>query len=218
MKRRLLFATWFLMFVLALGSIGFVAQGLMRDLYTGDPVARLDLHTPDGWKSVPFRVWGYGVYSLYISSVNHDRARVGRRFDGAFAVRIKAPSGRTVFERTYGPGTLDHRIPLNYGDNQLETITLDDWPLRRWDLQVQIVDGDPKFQTSITQLKLRKQRYDPGMGGLMNYAMILPAGLFLLLALGCSIPLARDRGWGGKVPLALSAVTGLGLLLLIGGI
>lgn len=218
MKRQVLFVTWLLMFLLALGSIGFVAQGLMRDFYTGDPVATVDLRMPAAWKTVPFRVWGPGVYDLYISSVNHDSAQVGRRFHGTLAVRIKAPSSTTVFERMYGADTLDHRIPLNYGDNRLATITLDDRPWRRWELQVRVVDGDPKFQPSITQVKLRKQRYDPGMGGLMNYAMILPAGVFMLLALGFSIPLANVSGWVNKVPLTLSAIIGLGALFLIVGI
>lgn len=218
MKRQLLFATWLLMFLLALGSAAFVAQGLIRDVYTGDPVARVDLREATDWQTVPFRLWGHGVHRLYISSVNHDPSRVGHRFDGAISVRIRDPGGTTVFERTYIPSSLDHSVPLNYGNTELATIELDDWPLRRWSLLVRVDQGDPQFQSSITQVMLRKQRDDPGMGGLMNYAMILPSGVFQLLALGFSIPFARGSSRKSKIPLVLSAMLGLGSLLLLSGI
>lgn len=218
MKHRIIFVVWTLFFLLALCGLSFVAQGLVRDFYTGDPIARIKPRSPADWQTVRFRVWGHGVYALYIESVNHDEFAVGRRFGGTLAVRVIDPSGASVFERTFTADALNHRVPLNFASTEMATITLDDWPLRRWGFQVRVVEGDSQFKTAMTRVRLRKQRYDPGMGGLMNYAMIVPTGVFILITLALSIPLARAGHRGGKLPLALSASTVLAFLILISGV
>lgn len=212
MKRRLLLLFWGLSFLLALGSGAIFIQGLMRDYYTGDPVVRFDPGRKTGWIASSFRVWGQGSYALRISSVNHNPDFVGRLLESEFEVMITDPEEKTVLRKTYRPGSIEHRVPSNYGDTLLETLELNDWPNRSWRLQVRVTKGDPDFVTSQTQLKLRKQRYDPGMGGLLNYAMLVPAGLFLVVAIILSSLLAAG---GTFTPLVLTAVASSAFLFIL---
>ena len=212
MKRRVLLLFWSLSFLLAVGSSAIFIQGLMRDYYTGDPVVRFDPRQQTDWVTDSFRVWVQGSYALRISSVNHNPDPVGRLLEGEFEVMITDPHGKTVLRKTYRPGSIEHRVPNNYGDTLLETLELNDWPLRSWKLQVRVTKADPNFVTTQTEMKLRKQRYDPGMGGLMNYAMIVPAGVFLLLSLVLSLLLSRS---GMVIPLYITAASSLIFLILI---
>jgi hypothetical protein len=212
MKRRILLTIWGLFFVLAWGCLAVFAQGLMRDHYTGDPVAKIDPQVRTDWISVPFHVWGKGSYDLRISSVNHDPVPVGRLFEGKMQVRIKDPDGRLVFEKLYEAGMTSHRVPNNYGDSQLALISLNAWPLRSWRLEVRVTEGDPAFTTTQTDIRLRKQRDDPGMGGLMNYAMIVPGTIFLLLAFFLSLPLLQS---GNRWPLITTATMSIAFIALI---
>jgi hypothetical protein len=211
--RRTLLIIWGLIFFLAMGCLFLIAQGLIRDFYTGDPVAGIDPQISSDWTAVPFRLWGKGSYDLQISSVNHEPSSVGRLFRGEMQVRVKDPHERVVFERTYNAGVINHRVPNNYSDNQLASMVLDDWPLRQWRLEVRVTEGDPNFVTTgKTEVRLRKQRYDPGMGGLMNYAMMLPGGVLLLIALFISVFLARG---GSRWPLVATATSCIAFLVLL---
>jgi hypothetical protein len=205
-KRRVLWVVWGLSFGLGLVCLGVFMQGLIRDSDAGDAIIRVNFASPAGWVSAPFRVWGEGTYHLRISSVNHDPQFTGRPLDAEFEVQVIAPDGNAVLRQTYGAGATGHRVPDNYGDRRLATLDLNDWPLRRGELRVGVLKPDPNFITGQTELRLRKERYDPGMGGLINYVMVIPAGIFLLIALGVSFLLARA---GSRAPL-ISTLVALG--------
>ena len=200
--RTALWVAWATFFTLGLVCLGVFMQGVLRDTHAGDPVIRVDFTSRPTSASVPFRVWGSATYALMLSSVNHDPQHVGTSLEGEFEVLILGPNENAVFRQRYAAGTTGHSVPSNYGDKTLTTIQLNDWPLRSWKLQVKLDRPDPKFRTVLTEVKLRKQRYDPGMGGLMNYAMMLPAAVFLALALGTSLALVKRS----KVPVALTCV------------
>ena len=212
MKRRVLLSLWCLTFVLALGSSAIFVRGLIRDYYTGDAVVRFDPGQQTDWTSDSFRVWGQGSYALRLSSVNHDPVPVGRRLASRFEVLISNPHGKTVLQKTYGPDSIEHRVPDNYADTLLETLELNDWPLRSWRLQLRVINADPNFKTSRTELRLRKQRYDPGMGGLANYVMIVPAAVLLLVSFILALFLARA---GTSIPLYITAAGSLAFIVLL---
>jgi hypothetical protein len=144
--------------------------------------------------------------------VNHDPASVGRPFGGALEVRIIDPDDRITFERNYPAGSTEHRVPMNYGDKLLEEFVLESRPLRSWRLQVRVADGDPDFVTARTEISLRKQRYDPGMGGLVNYVMIVPAGIFLFVALLFALPLGKA---GNPYPLIATVLASVAFLIFL---
>jgi hypothetical protein len=210
--RRIAWAGWSVSLLLAVACFAVFVQGLARDLRVGEPVITLDPRAESDWRSASFRVWGRGSYTLRISSVNHDPRTVGRLFGGELEVRITAPEGRSWLHRAFPAGSTGHRVPDNYGDAALETLMLDDWPLRAWQLSVRVTKADPDFVAGRTQLALRKRRYDPGMGGMMNYAMIVPGAVFLLLALALSLVLARG---GARTPLIVTALAAAAVLVLV---
>jgi hypothetical protein len=94
-------------------------------------------------------------------------------------------------------------LPSNYGDSKLGTLEIDDWPFQKWVLKARVLKPDSRFTTAYTELKLWKNRYDPGMGGLVNYVMIIPAGVCLMLAFITSLALAAH---GSKLPLFATLV------------
>jgi hypothetical protein len=137
---------------------------------------------------------------------------VGRSLGAEFEVEIADPDGKPVWQQAFSAGATGHRVPSNYGDVRLATMDLDGSPLRPWTMRMKILAPDPMFKTTQTQLKLYKRQYDPGMGGLMNYVMMIPAALFFLLALALSLPLARG---GSRAPLILTAIGAVGFLWLL---
>ena len=204
---------WGLAFALSLTCAGVFVHGLVRDARPFDPEIRLDVGTASGWESAPFRVWGDETYSLLIRSVNHDAALVGRPLMAGLEIRVLKPDGEPVLHRSYGPGETGHEIPDNYGDVRLATLSLSDWPLRAWDLQVRVTEPDPRFLTVSTDVELYEQRPLVGMGGLISYAMIFPSGAFRLLSLGLAVPLARS---GSRWPLVVTGASAILFLLAVG--
>jgi hypothetical protein len=209
---RTLYVAWAATFALAALCFAILIQGVIRDLRVGEPVIALDLRVPSDWRSQPFRVLGQGTYTLHLSSVNHDPKPVGRPLESALDVVVLDPDGRPVLQKSYPAGATGHRVPNNYGDVALETLTLDGWPLRSWQLRVRVASADPNFVTGQTHIALRKQRYDPGMGGLMNYAMIVPGVIFLVIAFVLTVPLARA---GVRLPLIVTATAALAMLVVV---
>lgn len=208
-KRKLLWAAWVVSFVLALAAIVIFVQGILRDTRAGEPVVHIDLASPSDWRSTPFRIWGQGKFRLFISSVNHDPQFLGAPLAGNFEVAIDDPDGKVFFQELYAAGSTDHSLPNNYGDSLLRTFEIDDSPWRQWTLKARVLKPDPRFRTAHTELKLWKERYDPGMGGLINYVMIIPAGIFLLIAFVTAAALAAG---GPKTPLVLSVMLAVPLL------
>lgn len=210
-RNRILLGSWTILFVSALACAAIVVQGVLRDTRYGEPVQRLELSADTDWLATPFRVWGAGQHRLILSSVNHEDRLVGRSFDGGIEVRIVDPDGRVVLQRAYPPGSTGHSVPSNYGDVTLDTVDVDDWPFRRWELLVKVSDGDPGFENVRSEIKLRKERPELGMGGLMNYAMILPAGILLILATLIAVPLRATS----RAPLILSVLSLLGFAVFL---
>ena len=200
-QRRTLWGAWSLSFALALACIGVFIQGVMRDTRSGDPVLRVDFSSATR-SEASFRVWGQETYDLLISSVNHDASLVGHPLGAEFEIRVAGPDGKPVLYRTYASGATGHQIPSNYGDVKLATLELDGSPLRSWTLRLEVLKPDPMFRTAQTHLKLYKRQYNSGMGGLVNYAIMIPGAVLLLLALAVSVPLFRG---GSRLPLLLTA-------------
>lgn len=205
-KRKLLWSLWALSMALALASMAVFVQGILRDHRTGEPVLEVDLSSQGDWRTVPFRVWGSGTYRLFISSVNHNPQLAGARLEGDFEISVVDPEGKIFFHRAYAAGAANHVLTNDYSDSQLEKLALADWPLRAWILKARVLRPDSRFKTAHTQVKLWKERYDPGMGGLMNYVMIIPAGFFLLLSFLASLGLAANSS---RAPLIVTFVFGL---------
>lgn len=212
-RNRILLGSWTLLFVLGLVCAALFVQGVLRDTRYGEPVQRLELSAETDWLTTPFRVWGAGQHRLILSSVNHDDRLVGRTFNGEIEVRVVDPDGQVVLQRAYPTGSTRHSIPSNYGDVTLDTVEVDGWPFRQWELLVKVSDGDPGFENVRSDIKLRKVRPEVGMGGLINYAMIVPAGILLILATLVAVPLARSTR---RAPLILSIVALLGFAVLVG--
>jgi hypothetical protein len=184
-------------------------QGVLRDRRIGEPVLRIDLSSASDWVSAPFRVWGPGTYTLFISSVNHDPKFVGALLAGDFEVSIADPDGVRFFHQVYASGSTGHLLPSNYGDSKLGSFKLDDWPLRSWMLRARVLKPDPRFNTAQTHIKFWKDRYDPGMGGLMNYVMIIPALVFLVLSFLVSLALAAK---GFRTPIFVTVACSIAFL------
>jgi hypothetical protein len=203
-KPRLLLGAWVVSFALGLVCLAVLAQGVIRDRRLGEPVLPIDLSRTSGWTSTPFRVWGEGSYRLFLSSVNFDSTHVGVPLGADFEVIVVDPAGRPVVARVFRAGSTDHVLPYNYGDSRLAELRLKDWPLRPWRLKARVLAPDPRFRTAQSAIKFWKERHDPGMGGLMNYVMIVPAEIFLGVALILSIPLASRAN---PAPLIITIVT-----------
>jgi hypothetical protein len=208
-KPRFLWSAWLFSIVLTLIFTSIFVQGVLRDRRIGEPVLRIDLSSASDWVSAPFRVWGPGTYTLFISSVNHDPKFVGALLAGDFEVLIADPDGVRFFHQVYASGSTGHLLPSNYGDSKLGSFKLDDWPLRSWMLRARVLKPDPQFNTAQTQIKFWKDRYDPGMGGLMNYVMIIPALVFLVLSFLVSLALAAK---GFRTPIFVTVACSIAFL------
>ncbi|HYN53496.1 MAG TPA: hypothetical protein VES38_02180 [Methylotenera sp.] len=208
-KQKLLW-TWLFSIVFALIFMTIFVQGVLRDRRIGEPVLRIDFSSTSDWVSTPFRVWGPGTHTLFVSSVNHDPKFVGAELAADFEVSIADSNGARFFHQVYAPGSTGHVLPSNYGDSKLGSFKLDDWPLRSWTLRARVLKPDPRFKTAQTQIKFWKDRYDPGMGGLMNYVMIIPALVFLVLSFLASLALARK---GFRTPMFVTVVCGVPFLV-----
>ena len=209
-KWKFIWTTWVVSLAVALVSMTIFVQGILRDSRAGEPVLRMDLAAATDWIVVPFRAWRPGTYRLFISSVNHDPKFVGAPFAGEFEVAIIAPDGSVFFRRVYPAASTGHVLPDNYGDSQLGVFRIDGRPLQKWSLRARVLKPDSRFVTARTEVKLWRNRVDPGMGGLINYVMIIPAGIFLVLAFTTSLALAAK---GSKWPLWVTVFSGMVFLV-----
>ena len=208
---RLLWATWIVSITLGIATASVFVAGVRRDNRAGEPTVGISLGAQSGWIETPFRVWRDADYRLFISTVTHDTSRVGTLFTGQFHVLLRGPDGTTRFEGEIPSSTIEHALPNGYGDTEIAVLPLTRSVVRRWTLAVRVARADQRFSGVRSEVKLWRQRDDPGMGGLINYVMIFPAMVFMLLALTVSVPLA-SRGW--KTPLVLSLISALALFVL----
>ena len=181
--RIALWTGWAASLVLALACFAVLLQGVLRDTRWGEPVIPLDFSQASGWKAETFRVWGEDRYALFFSSVSHDPELAGRHLTANFQVRILGPGGNVLLDHIYYGEYLDHVVPRGYGDTRLETLEIRGKPWNPGTLQVRVREPDPAFRTTRSELKLWRVRPDDGMGGLLNYAMMMPGAVLMLLAL-----------------------------------
>lgn len=213
-KNILLWVSWALAFTLAVACFAVLLQGVARDMRWGEPAIPVDFSKASGWQSERFRVWGEDTYTLFVSSVNHDPEYVGRFLTADFRIRILGADGQPVLDQLYRGEAFDHRVPEGYADLRLARIEIKGKPWRPGTLQVSVREPDPAFRTTRSELKLWKDRAEPGMGGLINYAMMVPGAVMLILALVLSCALAsRGRKWPliATVALILALILGSAL-------
>ena len=194
---------WGLTFGLGMLAAWVAVSGIRRDTRAGEPVIALPLDQATDWREAHFRVLQDGHWRLRLSAVAFDSSRVDLPLEAAFQVQVRAPGGRVVLDRAWSPGETGILLPWNYGDALLDSLTLDGGSLRRWTLAVRVTSPDPRFAGVTTELKLWQDRYDPGMGGLVSYVLILPAGLLLLVSALAATPLLRAPV-ARRAPLLLS--------------
>jgi hypothetical protein len=198
--------------LLGVWSATVVVLGVRRDTRAGEATIPLSLGEMSDWRTASFRVWNDGRYMLFVSTVNFDRQRVGSKFRGEVHVVVRRPNGRTFFDQRFGPGTMDHAMPYNYGDTKLANMPIESARIRPWTLAVRVTQADPQFAGVRSEVKLWRERVDAGLGGVLPYVLIFPAIIFLLLAVFFSFVLARR---GRTAPLVVSVIITLGFLAFI---
>lgn len=216
--RRLLFGGWLASALIGLACGSIFVAGLLRDTHFGQAELPLNLGASSGWQRTEFRVWGGGEYVLWLTTLRQG-APFGtadtlsrteaqdRGFEGVLVVRILEPGGQKRLERRYGGEGFGGPTSGELTWVRLDSPRLDGLPFRTWRLEARVAEGDAALAAGPgvrSRLLLRKDRPDPGMGGLINYAMIFPAAAFLLLSLGLAIAIAR-RG-GSRTPIWISGV------------
>src|SRR5688572_21922282 len=207
----LLMIGWAVVLTLGVWSATVVVLGVRRDARAGEVTIGLSLGEVSDWRTASFRVWGDGRYTLFVSTVNFDRPRVGSKFGGEMHIVVRRPDGGTFFDRRFGPGTMDHLMPYNYGDTTLANIPIETARIRSWTVAVRVTRADPQFAGVSSEVKLWRDREDLGMGGLLTYVLIVPAVMFLLLAVFFSFVLARR---GRMLPFIASLTITLAFLVL----
>jgi hypothetical protein len=212
--RLMLTVVWALLLALGVASGGIFVRGVIRDSHVGDPELAVDLARTSAWQRASFRVWDSSRYALSLSTVNHVPP-FGLPYRGAFEVVVRAPSGEPVLQRSFAGDSMQHVRPDNMHWSALDSLALDDRPWRSWELSVRVVRADPAFAGTRSAITLRKQRYDPGMGGMANYIMIVPAGVCLLLALVVSHALWTRTGAIAPLWTSVAALAILALLLVV---
>jgi hypothetical protein len=170
----------------------------------------LSLGETSDWRTASFRVWSAGRYTLFLSTVNFDRTRVGSRFRGEVEVLVRGPTGAMFFEQRFSAVTIDHTMPYNYGDAKFAEMRLAPARIRRWTVAVRVTRADPQFAGVRSELKLWRDRVDPGMGGLIAYVLIIPAIMLLSFAMLLSFVLARR---GRTAPVVVSSTVALAFFL-----
>lgn len=218
-----LFAAWGLCLGLGLVSAAVLLAGILRDTHFGQAELALDLGHEGGWSGSDFRVWGGGGYVLWLTSLGPqppfdpaapDPPTMAVPYQGRFAVRILEPNGNLHREWTYAGDEPAHIAGSGTTWSQLGDVTLRDLPLRTWRLEARTAAADPTFASGdlTSRLLLRPDRAEVGMGGLLNYVLIVPAVLFLALSIVPALLLVRRTGrrWPAWVS-ALSLVMLAGL-------
>lgn len=200
---------WGACLLLGLASLGIVLQGFLRDSRAGDPAVSIDLARSSAWTDDSFRVWGASSYRLRLSTVYFGEGPIGAVFEGEVEMRVIAPGGGEVLRARVPFGEKTIVLAKNHQSVELGEVDLDDWPLRSGRIEVRVVRPDPRFSGAVAHVELVKRRPDPGMGGMLNYAFIVPAAFFILLALVLAIVIAA-RG-GGMIPLAISGAAAAGM-------
>ncbi len=214
--RTLLNTVWLLALLAGLFCAGLFFQGLIRDKRIGDPDVRLELSRPSSGAR-RFLPWRGGWHDLAVSSVNH-APPFGQVFQGKVEITLSDGSGNNVIERSFDSSDA-HARPSNMTWTALDSVSIDRSLLERMTLSARVIEADTQFAGVRTNVHLRRRQYDPGMGGMVNYIMLLPGILFLVIALGLGANMS-GRGWGKgplRMTIALTVFLGAVAVLLRGG-
>lgn len=190
--RILLHTIWLLALLAGLFCAGIFLQGVVRDKRIGDPDVGLDLSRMSSG-SRRFLPWRGGWHDLAVSSVNQ-ALPFGPVFQGRVEIALIDGSGDSVIERSFD-GSNAHARPSNMTWTPLDSVSVDRSLFRRMTLSARVIEPDPQFAGVRTNVHLRRRQYDPGMGGMANYIMLVPGTLFLVIALGLGANMS-GRGWG----------------------
>jgi len=170
---------WLLALLIGLFCVGFYFQGVMRDQRIGDPDVSLDLSKPSSG-SREFRPWRGGWYDLAVSSVNHTPP-FGMAFQGKVEITLVDEPGHEMMKRALD-SSMAHPRPSNMSWTQLDSVKLERNLLDPITLSARVVAADAGFAGVMTRVHLRRRQYDPGMGGMVNYVMLAPGILALIVA------------------------------------
>lgn len=209
---------WLVFLAFALLCMAIFLHGIFQYSHVIRTVIHIDLSTPTDSISVPFRVWGAGRYTLFLTSVHGADSiepPTGAPFAGDLEVAIIAPDRKVFFQELYSAGSLaklNHFLPGGYTQNTLGSFAFDDWPFHRWALKTRVVKPDPRFKTAYTKLDLQKDTYDQGQASLLRLLVMGPAGVFLLLAAIATFPMAVK---GFMVPIMITIICSLVYLALL---
>jgi hypothetical protein len=210
--RTLLHIVWLLALLAGLFCAGVFFQGVVRDQRIGDPDVSLDLSKPSSGAR-EFRSWRGGWYDLAVSSVNHTPP-FGTAFQGNVEIALVDGSGREMVKRALD-SSVSHPRPSNMSWTQLDSVNLERDLLDPMTLSARVIAADARFAGVMTRVHLRRRQYDPGMGGMVNYIMLAPGILSLVVALGIGANIA-GRGWEpGPLRLTIAITVMLGVIALV---
>lgn len=224
---RLLLIGWLVCLVGGVAAAGVFVAGVLRDTHFGEARLAMDLGRSGPWQSTDFRVWEDGTHVLWLSSLGpqapFDPSRPAAdtvpsvRFTGRLQLRVLGPGGESIREITYDGTDPAHVVGEGMTWTRVAELELRDSPLRTWRLEARVRQADSVFagRPDLTsRLLLRKDREPAGMGGLITYAMMVPAAALLLASL--AFGLAAARGGATRAPAWISgiAVVAFGLLLM----
>ncbi len=207
-----MFWLWGGAFVSGVFCLGLFAGGILRDRGIGNAELPIDLSRAGVWRQVSVRPWFPGRYRLYLSTLVDQPKLREERLSARIEIRVADASGRTVLARSYAPGTLGHLLAPGMTWTRLDEIIIakPDW--KPWTLAASTIEPDPNAARARARLELRRERQEPGMGGLINYAALVPAVVLLAISFVAAILLPR---FGGTyIPLLLSAAA-LGMLVVL---
>ena len=167
--KTVLAAAWLLCLSVACFSAGMLVYGMMRDDNFGE--VRLALGPGSDWRESTFRVWRDGKHVLWLNGPRVSRVTWGVSRGTATI------AGEETRDFRAGPEWL-----------MLGTFELPRTFSREWKLRARLSEPDDR-----AELVLRKSQYDPGMGGMMNYAIMLPGSIAGIVALLLAV--VRRKAW-----------------------
>jgi hypothetical protein len=211
--RLLLFALWLISFVIGTTALALFATGLVRDGSFGDAQLPIDLSQRGDWRSVQFRPYVPGRYLLYLTSVDREDRAEEVSYGGRIYVRIENSRRQVQLSERYEPPALSHHLRGGVQWTRVASIHINDFSFDPWTLSARVAAPEAAFARARSSMVLVRDRYNPGLAGLVNYVASAPALAFLLLSLVMAAGLP-PRG-GTWVPAVLSTVALLAIASLL---
>lgn len=202
--RNLLYFFWLATLGLGLFCLTLLLKGVIRDNRIGQPDVSVNLASAASSAVNDFRIWRAGEYDVLLSSVNHSPP-FDIPFGGKLDVTVSGPDGNVLVHRMLDSSSA-HMRPNNMSWTLLDSVRLERRLAQKSRLTARVIQSDSQFSGVTTRVHLRLRQYDPGMGGLANYVMILPGILFVAISLGVALSISQHGG--GKGPLWITLTAG----------